>query len=37
MEFKQGKTISLEESLTCEFKEVRGINPVKQISKIVNE
>jgi CheY-like chemotaxis protein len=37
MEFKLGKSVPFEESLTCEFKEIRGKNPVKQISKIVDE
>lgn len=35
--FILGKPLSLEESISCEFKEVRGQNPVQQIGKIVDE
>ena len=37
MEFILGKSVPLEESLNCKFKEIRGKNPVKQITKIVDE
>ncbi len=35
--FIRGRQVELEESMTCEFKEVRGKNPVQAISKIADE
>ena len=37
LEFVLGKPVEMEESLTCEFKEVKGSNPVHQISRVVDE
>jgi len=37
MDFILGSPIILEESLTCEFKEIRGSDPVQMISKAVDE
>lgn len=36
MDFVLGQPLELEESLTCEFKEVRGSNPVQQIGKAID-
>jgi CheY-like chemotaxis protein len=37
MNFFLGKPLDLEESMTCEFKEVKGQNPVQAISKNVDQ
>lgn len=37
MDFILGQPLALEESLTCEFKEVKGANPVQAIGKSVDE
>lgn len=37
LEFVLGKPLQLEESLTCEFKEVKGSNPIQQIAKTADE